>query len=429
MSFLQSLFAPETRARGDAAENPSIPLTDVRAFLSLWGGAAAFSGESVNETTAMGVPAIQAAVNVISGTIASLPLHLYRTTGGVAEMAKNDPLYRVVHDVVNADAQTSVQWREYMISRYLLRGRAFSFIERNGAGKVTNLWALNPDQMTVRIEADPKVKGVSQRIYEYRRASGLIDKFKAFEIIDLVWMLDADGFSHRDPINTSRNAIGLAIAAERYASSVFENGGVPPFALETSASSPLALEKADRQTEAKLQNGRASGKKLITIGTGDRLTKLGSDPNENQLTELRRFQIEEVARIFNIPMTFLQDLTNGSYSNTEQLDLQFSKHTIAPILKKFEAELNAKLFSDRNKTNYVEFNLDGLERGDSTRIANYAAGVNAGIYMPDEIRSRENLPPVKGGDRAYRQGALVPLDADGFTTPGKAPAAPEAPVA
>lgn len=362
----------------------------------------------------MGVPAVQAAVNVISGTVASLPLQVFKQTGDGAVKAKSDPLYRIIHDVVNADYLTSFAWRKYMVGRLLLKGRAYTFIERNGAGKVTNLWPLNPDKVTVKVQG-------WRRVYEYRDATG-VKVYQASEIIDLVWMPGPDGHTHLDPLYLNRHAIGLAIAAERYASTVFENGGVPPFALETTATSPTAREKASTQTNAALKKGRAEGRMAIDLAPGDKLHKLGSDPAQNQMLELRAFQILEIARVFNIPPTFLHDLSKGTYSNTEQLDLAFVKHTLHPLLEMIEQELNAKLFSDRNRSNYVEFNLDGLMRGDSSRIANFAAGVNSGLYMPDEIRATENLPPVKGGDRAYRQGALVPLDSDGFTTPSTTPA-------
>lgn len=407
-----NFFGSNTETRSHNIENPDVPLTAESFFAYFGVGGKSFAGENVTETAALGVPAVQAAINVISGTIASLPLQLFRRTENGAEKAKDHPLYRIIHDVVNADQLTSFAWRKYSVGRYLAKGRSFTFIETNRAGDVRHLWPLNPDKVEV-------VQKGRRRFYHYTDADGL-KVYKASEIIDLVWMPGSDGHSHVDPLYLNRNAIGLAIAAERFASSVFENGGVPPFALETSATSATARERATTQTEAHLKAGRKSGKQAIALTPGDKLVKLGSNPAETQMLELRRFQVLEIARVFNIPPTFLHDLSAGTYSNTEQLDLAFVKHTLTPLLEQFEQELNAKLFPPGSDL-YVEFNLDGLMRGDSSRIANFAAGVNAGLYMPDEIRATENRPPVAGGDRAYRQGALVPLDSPAFTTPPQAP--------
>jgi HK97 family phage portal protein len=140
------------------------------------------------------------------------------------------------------------------------------------------------------------------------------------------------------------------------------------------------------------------------------LRPVGFDPEKGQMTDARRFQIEEFARIWNLPPVFLQDLTHGTFSNTEQQDLHLVKHLIAQWAKAFEEECNLKLFGQRNGGRYVEHNLDGLMRGDfKSRIEGLARGVQSAILTPDEARALENRPPMPNGDKLYIQGATVEL--------------------
>ncbi|MDO1559815.1 phage portal protein [Brevundimonas sp. 2R-24] len=407
MSFLGSIFGSPQPREDRSLENPSISLTDASAWRSLFGGGAAFSGELVTEDAALGVPAVWTAVNVIAGSIASLPLHLYKRSPEGRQRAEADPLDRIVHDQVNSDYLTSFAWRKWLVTRLLLTGRAFTFIERGGHGRVTNLWPLDSSRMAIEVRD-------GRRVYRYRRHDGRTVEYGAGEIIDLVWMPGADGISHVNPLDRNRNAIGLAIAAERYASIMFENGGIPPLALNGPTMSPQAAARASGDIAAALKATRDEKRNVLITPTGYDLKPIGFEPMKAQMLELRKFQITEVARVFNIPPAFLQDLSTGTYSNTEQQDLAFVKHTLTPWLELIEQELNAKLFSDKNRTNFVEFNLDGMLRGDlATRMTAYAQAVNAAVLTPNEARAIENRPAKEGGDDLLIQGATVKLNTVG----------------
>jgi HK97 family phage portal protein len=128
-----------------------------------------------------------------------------------------------------------------------------------------------------------------------------------------------------------------------------------------------------------------------------------------QLLELQRFSIEQIARIYSLPPVFLQDLTNGTYSNTEQQDLHFVKHTLKRWIEQTEQEMNLKLFP-RGSEFYVEFNVDGLLRGDfKTRMEAHAASIQNGIRTPNEVRDIENMSPMPEGGSLMIQGATVPI--------------------
>jgi HK97 family phage portal protein len=344
-----------------------------------------------------------------------LPLHLYRKGKNGRETADNDPLYAILHDAPN-DELTSFDWRKGMMANVLLRGRAVSFIERNKAGRVMNIWPLDPASLTIK-------RAEGRKLYDYQDGSRKVT-YKASEVIDLTFMLRPDGLTHFDPIAKLRGPVGLALALDDYARKFFANGGVPPLVLTGSVPSPSAAARAASDVNQAIRDANAERRNVLIMPAGHELKPVGIDPQKSQMTEARQFQIEEIARIYGIPPVFLQDLTHGTFSNTEQQDLNLVKHLIAQWVKKIEQEFNLKLFSPRNNSKFVEFNLDGLLRGDfETRMAGYAMAIQNAINTPDEVREMENWP-TQGGDAAklHIQGATVPLGQQSTVNAANVPA-------
>lgn len=365
----------------------------------------AFSGEAVNRTTALGVPAVAAAVNAISDAIAQLPLQLFKNTPEGRVKADRDPLYRVVHDVVNADLLTSYQWRKWLVTELMLEGRALTFIERNKAGRVMGLWPMALASVTIDIKN-------GRRRYVRQRTDGQpADVYGAAEVLDFVWMPAADGIGHINPIKNARNAIGLAIAAERYASVMFENGGVPPLVLTGVDMAPKAADRASFDLEQTMKFVRQNRKIATPLPTGMDLKPLGIDPDKQQMLEVRKFQIIEMARVFNIPPVLLHDLTGGTFNNSAQQAAAFVKFCLGSRLALIEAEMNTKLFP-ATQFGFVEFNVDGLLRGDDTARSNFYGTAFKNAWMtPNEIRALENRPrsDQPEADLLHVQGATVPL--------------------
>lgn len=391
----------ETRA---SLENPLVPLSDVNAWRDLmreWHGVA---GVTVTAETALEVPAVWCAVNFIASTFASLPLQVFLNQDGGRATATKDPLYSILHDAPNPE-WTSFAWRKYSMVNTLIRGRSLTFIERNKAGRVMNLWPLDPCKTTIE-----RIEGRKRYIYE--DGSRKIT-YQASEIIDVPFMLCADGVSHVDPVEKLKGAVGLALALEAYAQKFFANGGVPPLALYGPMPSPGAAARAASDVTQAVRDANSERRNVMIMPTGHELKPVGVDPQKSQMEEARRFQIEEIARVFDIPPVFLQDLTHGTFSNTEQQDLHFVKHTLRQWLKAWEDEMNLKLFAPRNRTKFVEFNLDALLRGDfKTRMDGWRAAVQGAIVTPDEVREAENWPKYagEGGDKLWMQGATMPVD-------------------
>ncbi|WP_334185095.1 phage portal protein [Novosphingobium sp.] len=388
-------------------ENPTVSLTDAAAWREAFSAPGAVTGEAVTEAKALGVTSIWQAVNVISGTIAALPLHLYkRTTDGAEKDAKN-PLYYIVHDRPN-DYQTATEFLKWLVSRLLLAGRATALISRNGAGRVIGLYPLDGSKLTVEqtLEGN-KVK----RTYRYALSTGTVT-YDAAKVIDVVHCPAGNAIDHYNPITTNRDAIALMIAAQAYSSKIFANGGVPLLALNSRADtmSPQAAARAGENIYETLQNSVRSKSSILVPPTGHSLDPIGLDPAKSQLLDLRKFMLAETSRIFNVAPAVLHDLSGGTYSNVEQQNLSFAQQTLTPLIKAIEQEMNGKLFGPRNNTGYVEFSMAGLLRGDfSARMEGLQKAVNAAIFTPNEARAFENLPAKEGGDNLFIQGASVPL--------------------
>lgn len=402
MGFLAGL---ETRA---SIEDPKVPLSGENVLALLFGDSfKAASGVTVTTETALGVPAFWSGVNFIGSALAALPLQAFRTVRGSREVARGTTLYTMLHDVVNQDRFTSFKWRKLMMTTVLTEGRAFTYIERNRAMQPANLWPLDPATVTI-IQRD------NRTFYEVREKGRPLKTYAAEEIIDLPFILQKDGISHRAPVSTLKNALGLAIALEQYASRFFLNGGVPPLALHGPPASTGAVRKAKQAFQDAVKRANEEDKNVLYMPDGHELKPIGFNPEEGQLTEARKLQILEIARILMLPPTFLQDLERATFTNSEQQDLHLVKHTLTQWIELWEQELNAKLIGFPSRGRFIEFNVDGLLRGDfKNRMEGGARAVNSGLRTPNELREKDNLPPKPGGDRLYIQGASVPLEKAG----------------
>lgn len=406
---------PEQRA---SVEDPRVPISasNILEFLGLAGGTSA-AGINVTIESAMGVPAIWAAVNFISGTIAGLPLNLYEKTEDGRQKI-DSPLARILHDSWN-DETSSFDARKYSIEQVMTGGRSLTFIERNVGGRVINLWPLNPEKVKVGMRRGRKV-------YAYKEDNRSEIIYDAKEIIDIPFSLKADMITSRSPILTNKDTVGLGIAATNYGSKFFQNGGVPPFVMTGKFETGAGLKRASEDLQKSIREASKDARLALTLPMGHEITTLGVDLDKSQLVELKRFLIEEYARMYSLPPVFLQDLSRATFSNTEQQDLHLVKHSIKRWVEQIEQEMNLKLFGKFNNKFYVEFNLDGLLRGDfKTRMDGYATAIQNAVLTPNEARRQENRADDPEGDTLLIQGATVPLGTQ--PAPTQPPTAPPAP--
>lgn len=370
-------------------------------FLEVFGitGSAAVSMEE-----ALGVPAIWAAVNFISGTIAGLPLHVYDKTPTGKKRVKPsrvNPVVALLHDSVN-DGLSSFQWRFDMFSTGVLtEGRFVTYIERDERGQPVNLFPL--PGATVKLLAN------GRKQYSHK-AGGKTVAYDEADVLDVTFMLKSDLVTHRSPLRQCAVAIGKAVNANEFGSKLFKNGGLPAFALTGPFQSGKAAERAGVDIANAAKEAARKGSTVLAIPGGHDLKQLGSDPDKMQLVAAQAFAVTEIARIYSLPPTFLQDLERATFSNSEQQDLHLVKHTMKRWLEQLEAEMNLKFFG-RGSNRIVEFNLDGLLRGDyKTRMEGNSTAIQTGQLTPNEARAMDNREPLDGGDKLYIQGATVPLD-------------------
>ncbi|MDW3204584.1 MAG: phage portal protein [Alphaproteobacteria bacterium] len=391
--------APEVRAV--SLENADIPLSS-EAILQILGGPATTVGISVNRQTALDCIPVWAGVDFLCGALGSFPLHVYRKTDDGQEKDRRDPAYSLLHDAPNPE-MSSTDWRRWLMSEYLLSGRAMSWIERTPGGRIKAIWPLETAKTTVS-RKDRRIR------YEYKADSGAGAIYDSAEVIDLVWMRKPDGVGHEDPVHRAREAIGLYLAQQGYAGRTFQKGGVPPLQMVTIAQTEQGVRRASDDVARALAKLAEDGKNVLAMPQGHELKGIGFEPEKMQMESARLFQLGEIARWLGLPKVFLQDLTGATYTNTEQQDLNLVKHRLTDLTTQFEKEMSLKLFPDRRNRRYVEFDMNGLLRGDfKSRMDGYATGVQNGFMTPNEVRHKENLPALPEGDRLYIQGATVPL--------------------
>lgn len=389
-----------TRETRSSLENPTVPISDPAALALFFGEAlGSTAGVTVTTERALGVPAVWNAVAYLSSILASLPLYVF-----IAEDRDHSPLASILHDAVN-DEMTSFAWRKWVMVQVLTVGRSFTFIDRSPSGRVIGLYPLETGDVTVeRIDGRTQYKvntttlgGASQAIYQPR------------DIIDVMFMPGPNLVSHRSPIQTLRNTIGLAIAIEEYGSRFFQAGGVPPLQLVGPFTSPQGAERAGFDIGKAIKSVKQKGGNVLPLPTGHELKAIGVSPEQGQMIEARKFILTEIARIYGLPPSFLQDLERATFSNSEQQDVHLVKHVVTPWVTAWEQELNLKL-TEPDSGVKVKFNADGLLRGDcATRMAGHATSVQNSIRTPNEVRALENLPPLEGGDELLIQSATIPL--------------------
>lgn len=363
-----------------------------------------WSGKSVTERTAMQTTAVYACVRIIAETVASLPLHVYEYTGSGKERVYTHPLYRILHDIPNPEMNSFIM-REVMMSHLLLWGNSYSQIIRNGRGEITALYPLMPEKMTVDRGADGNL------YYKYnsdKQGSFVFRKDEIFHIVGLGF----DGLIGHSPIAMAKNAIGLCIAAEEYGSSFFSNSGTPSGVLEH----PGVLKEPEKVRDAwnKAYGGSGNAHKVAVLEEGMKFNPISINPQEAQFLETRKFQVNEICRIFRVPPHMIADLEKSSFNNIEQQSLDFVTNTIRPWLVRIEQSIFQQLLNESEQEKYfAKFNVDGLLRGDfQSRMNGYAVGRQNGWLSANDIRELEDLnriPAEEGGDRYLCNGNMVDI--------------------
>lgn len=377
------------------------------------------SGKPVNERTAMQTTAVYACVRILAEAIASLPLHVYEyQDDGGKKLVHDHPLYYLLHDEPNPE-MTSFVFRETLMSHLLIWGNAYAQIIRDGAGRVLGLYPLLPDKMEVQRDDNGNI------YYVYSRNSDENPMFKEYGNIKLkaedvlhIPGLGFDGLIGYSPIAMAKNAVGMTLACEEYGASFFANGANPGGVLEH----PGVLKDPSKVRESwnSVYRGVNNAHKIAVLEEGMKYQQIGIPPEEAQFLETRKFQINEIARLYRIPPHMVGDLDKSSFSNIEQQSLEFVKYTLDPWVIRWEQSLQRSLLLPGEKGKYfIKLNVDGLLRGDyQSRMNGYAVGRQNGWFSANDIREMENMNPIpdeEGGNLYLINGAMTKLaDAGAF---------------
>lgn len=344
------------------------------------------SGQKVTEETSLKFTGVWSAVDLRSILLASMPVGVFDITKDGREQV-NDEIYKLLAYQPNPWMNAYDFW--VLMNTYLdLWGNAYAVITRS-RGKVIALSPIHPSAV------EPDVVG-GKLVYKVTD-NDLLNTFKpVYETFEMLHFrgLSTNGIKGKSPIRNAAEAIGLGIAAEKFGASFFDGNGISRGVLEMEGH----LDDASKDSFAKAwAKNKDHGTPLLEYGI--KYKSLSIPPEDAQFLGTREFSMQDIARIYHIPPSLLGDLSRSTFSNIEHSDIQFVKYGLRPMVKRYEKELEVKLFPDKLGERMIRFNLDGILRGDTaSRGAFYSQMKTNKIMTSNEIRALENLNPIDGGD-------------------------------
>jgi len=373
-------------------------------FLS--GGGVTSSGVNVTQKTALSSTVVWACVRILAETLASLPLPVYkRLNPRGKERDPAHPLYKILHDNPNP-YMTAMTFKEVIHAHVVSWGNGFADIEWGPNGQVRALWPLRPDKMKELKFIDGKLK------YIYTLPTGedsILDYSRVFHVPGLGF----DGYIGYSPIQMERNAIGLTMATEEYGNKFFSNGAKPGGVLQHPAKLSETAKTGLSEAWNKMHQGLSNQHRIAILEEGMTYAAVGIPPGDSQFLETRKFQVEEIARIFRVPLHLLQHLERATNNNIEHQGIDFVVHTIRPWLVRWEQAIKLRLINGRDtQTHFAEFLVDGLLRGDSeSRNKAYAVGRQWGWLSANDVLEMENRNPIgEQGDIYITPMNMIPAD-------------------
>ena len=365
-------------------------------------------GIHINAKNALQTTAVFACVRLLSESIASLPLFLYRKTEAGKEKATNLPLYGVLHDVWNPECDSFQGWQAF-VANLLVYGRGYAEVVRNNAGQVVQMWNITTPYVRVRRNSE------TQELEYVVTLSGK-EQFtlRKDQIFRVDWF-SMDALNAFKPLELAQNAIGLGVAAEEFASDYFKNGTNVSGIIEY----PDQMEDNEAERFRKdirtAYEGLSNTARLMFLEQGSKFQKVSNSPQESQMLETRKFQVEEIARFYNVPLHMIGDLDHATFSNIEQMSLNYVIYTLRPYLVRIERAVVAQLLTPLDRQSlFTKFSVDALLRGDyKSRMDGYAVARQNGWMSTNDIRSLEDMDsisPEQGGDAYLANGNLRSLE-------------------
>jgi len=365
-----------------------------------------FTGKSVDSTSALGLSAVWGCTKVLSESIASLPLNIYeRMADGDRLLADTHRLYFLLHNQPSK-LYTSYTFIEYLVKSICLNGNGYAVINRDRNANIVSFTCINPTDVKILQEYGSL----------YYNIKGYDELIPAEDIIH-VKNLTNDGILGMSPIQYAAESLGWGIALQTYGNTYFGNGGMPSGTLESDKVLTTEAVERLRQSWDKAYGGVDNANKVAVLEEGIQFKPVSISNESAQFLASRQWSISEIARWYRVPPHLIQDLSKSSFNNIEMQSMEFIQYTLTPLLKRFEQEFNSKVFkvNERNRF-YVEFNVNGLLRGDAkTRADLYTKAIQWGWMSINEVRRKENLNAIPDGDEHLVPMNMTNLDADTTT--------------
>ena len=388
----------------------NLSLTDEKAWdRTLWNlyGSQSVSGENVTEYTALNYSAVWNAIEIISSTIAALPLQLFQGQTKEHRIATDKKLYHVMHSQWNP-YMTAKRGRECQNAHVLSWGNGYAEIVRNGYGDVVELWPIPPHRIIPKMQ-DGKL------VYEVNVEGEIItlSREKVLHIMGPSY----DGFIGYSRISMARKSIGLGMAMETFGARYFGAGTHPGVVVSHPGKLSETANKNLKNSLTEGYSGLGQSHRLLLLEENMKIEKIGIPPNDSQFLESRQFHVSEIARWFNLPPHKLKDLTKSSFNNIESEDASFIRDRILPDLVDLEQSYDMQLLTERDRNLsgrgrfYFKHNVKGLMRADTkSRSEFYTAMLDRGVFSINEVRELEDMEPVTGGEVHLIQQNMTTLE-------------------
>ncbi|MDE9427757.1 phage portal protein [Xenorhabdus bovienii] len=350
-----------------------------------------YSGRRVSPQLAMQLTAVFSCVRVLAESVGMLPCSLYEQLERGNRLAVKERLHKLLSVKPN-NYMTPQEFWELLIACLCLRGNFYAY-KVKALGEVVELLPLDPGAVV------PKLNRDWQPEYQVTFPNGECRILTQADIWH-VRIFTLDGLTGLSPITYARQAIGLGLATEEHGSRLFGNGAVTSGVLQTDqALKDEAYQRLKTDFEARHQ-GLVNAHKPMILEMGLKWHQISLSAEDAQFLETRKFQLEEICRIFRVPLHMVQNTDRATFNNIENLGIGFINYSLVPYLTRIEQRINAGLVKNSKQGQfYAKFNTGALLRGDmKSRFEAYATGINWGIYAPNECRELEELNPREGGD-------------------------------
>lgn len=366
--------------------------------------------KNVDEDSALQISAVWRCVRILAETISSLPIKVHEISGTNTHKEVTDepsnPLWFVLTQSPNR-YQTPQEWLETMCLNLVLHGNAFAEITRNSKGELASLTPLPAQNIEVKVLSDGSIAYLL-----HRPTKGTVSAMAERNVLHI--KLFGNGIVGLSPLGYAKSSMGLALAAEEYSAKYFVNGGKASGVLTIDKILSKEQRKQIRDSFSGLTEGSENAHKMYILEAGMQYQSIQAKPDELQMIETRRFQIEDISRFFGVPLFLLNSTEKSTTwgSGLEQIMTGFYLLTLRPYLTRFEQSFKKQIMTPQQRRKYtVNFDFEDLLRADSTSRANLDKTlISSAIHTINEIRAKRNLPPVPGGDMPLVQGAFVPLD-------------------